>query len=150
MARAFVCDRCGKIFTETPKSKNTINVDLEDCNKDLKIECLTSRYEGHSPFYFDLCQECLDDFCDWYNKPKIHEVEDKEGIRLTCKQLLVKEYPDNVGSIYPGGCVGCPHNYGYISEKDKLCEDKGMAFSLNDCEKCWSQVATKYYEKEKK
>jgi hypothetical protein len=52
---------------------------------------------------------------------------------MTCREKLAIEHRDNISSDYPGGCLGCPHTYGYLSsphyctsissDRDKLCTD---------------------------
>lgn len=33
---------------------------------------------------------------------------------MTCREKLAIEHPEKIVSSYPGGCYGCPHEYGYL------------------------------------
>lgn len=61
--------------------------------------------------------------------------------RLTCRELLAKEHPDDIDDSTLGGCHMCPHNYGYLNPYDELCE-----IGKCNCDDCWDQIATKYYD----
>ena len=52
---------------------------------------------------------------------------------MTCREKLAIEHPKDVYDAYIGGCVGCPHAYGY-AKKPEWCypeEEK--------CTECWDR-----------
>lgn len=57
---------------------------------------------------------------------------------MTFRERLKKERPGNVGSIYEGGCIGCPSNYGY--EDCSPCFVKSDTYRKRDCQKCWDRA----------
>ena len=61
---------------------------------------------------------------------------------MTCREKLKIDHPELVGDVYGGGCVGCPHNYGYIRIPDgDPCPGTIHGGDLNPdyCSKCWDQ-----------
>lgn len=54
---------------------------------------------------------------------------------MTAREKLQKERPDNVRKYTPGGCLGCPHDYGYLSRPD-YCHNYDIA---NRCARCWDR-----------
>ena len=49
---------------------------------------------------------------------------------MTFKEKLQMEHPKKVNELVPGGCIGCPDNYGY--EKREGCEGR-------TCTECWNR-----------
>lgn len=74
-------------------------------------------------------------------------MSNNEACRLTCKEILIKEHPDEIDSQYIGGCKSCPSRYDYLHRYEELCNHN--EYSNERCKKCWNQVATKYYENRK-
>ena len=55
---------------------------------------------------------------------------------MTAREKLKMEYPEKVSSTYSGGCMGCPHDYGYLPKAN--CGNDGGG--RNDiCTKCWDR-----------
>ena len=54
---------------------------------------------------------------------------------MTCREKMIREHPDLVGSIYFGGCAGCPYEYGYLPEP----EPKSSYCMKYSCIACWDQ-----------
>lgn len=64
---------------------------------------------------------------------------------VTCKEKLKLEHPEYTGTMYHGGCKGCPADYGY-RDKTVNCHGSGC---IHDCDVCWDQpVETKAFSKE--
>lgn len=52
---------------------------------------------------------------------------------MTCREKLEKEHPEDINEDYMGGCLKCPHNYGYLPEISIFeCE-------RIDCRDCWNR-----------
>lgn len=67
--------------------------------------------------------------------------EKKKKKRITLREKLEQEHPENVSVIYRGGCFGCPFDYGYSDKISFFC---GGA-TEEKCRKCWDG---KYIPKE--
>ena len=52
---------------------------------------------------------------------------------MTCREKLAMERPEKVDRKRLGGCVGCPHTYGY-AKKPEGCENVGFS-----CWECWDR-----------
>ena len=52
---------------------------------------------------------------------------------MTCREKLAMEHPEKVDSKSIGGCVGCPHAYGY-AKKPEGCENLNVS-----CWECWDR-----------
>lgn len=67
MANAKKCDRCGEFYTDRP-------IALLKCDDGrFKFDFITLTYSpivAHA--HIDLCQRCLDDFCNWLNSKEDH------------------------------------------------------------------------------
>ena len=55
---------------------------------------------------------------------------------MTCREKLAIEHPEEVDSKRLGGCVGCPHTYGYAKEPE-WCDDNN--FTDEKCRRCWDR-----------
>lgn len=65
---------------------------------------------------------------------------------MTLKEKLAREHPECINSKNPGGCDGCPKEYGYSNVC--LRTHKGCADIYKDiCAACWDQ---EYIEPESK
>lgn len=53
---------------------------------------------------------------------------------MTCREKLKIDAPHRVGKKWLGGCVDCPHTYGYLS-KPEYCDDG----THEVCTKCWDR-----------
>lgn len=56
---------------------------------------------------------------------------------MTCREKLAMEHPEAVVERLVGGCEGCPHEYGYLSDPD-WCGSITMGL-LEACTKCWDR-----------
>lgn len=54
---------------------------------------------------------------------------------MTCREKMIREHPNLVGSEYSGGCVGCPFEYGYLPKP----EPKSLYCEKYSCTACWDQ-----------
>lgn len=52
---------------------------------------------------------------------------------MTCREKLEIEHPECVDDWTEGGCIGCPHRYGYLP---KLSEEECEKM---DCDECWDR-----------
>ena len=52
---------------------------------------------------------------------------------MTCREKLKMEHPEKLDGKVLGGCVGCPHTYGY-AKKPEWCENLGFI-----CWECWDR-----------
>lgn len=37
---------------------------------------------------------------------------------MTAREKLAIEYPEQIDYLEPGGCIGCPKDYGYLPDAD--------------------------------
>ena len=37
---------------------------------------------------------------------------------MTAREKLAIEYPEKLDDVEPGGCLGCPEDYGYLPDAD--------------------------------
>ena len=63
---------------------------------------------------------------------------------MTCREKLAIEHPEGVDSECLGGCVGCPHTYGY-AKKPEWCENEDFS-----CWECWDRKVETKVENEVK
>lgn len=54
---------------------------------------------------------------------------------MTCREKLMKDYPDCVDENCIAGCKGCPHDYGYLI-KPEHCENH---LDPQFCSECWDR-----------
>lgn len=58
---------------------------------------------------------------------------------MTCREKLMLEHPEHVGSIFEGGCEGCPAEYGYISEAGVFKKECLTVHRKGSCYDCWNR-----------
>ena len=56
---------------------------------------------------------------------------------MTFRERLRLERPQELSSVYCGGCCGCPHAYGYEAVEDGPCS--GDAADADICTMCWDR-----------
>ena len=59
---------------------------------------------------------------------------------MTAREKLTMEHPEKLDDLEPGGCMGCPEDYGYLSDADfctNNCDRYGDEFER--CKKCWDR-----------
>ena len=65
--------------------------------------------------------------------PDIYPTNNKENHKMTCREKLQIEHPECINDSCFGGCIDCPHTYGYLPKPDQcVCSEES-------CSKCWSQ-----------
>lgn len=70
MAKAYECDRCGILYTDKSKCEHTVKLSFPDHSRDVAVNGVYITANGHPPITFDLCPDCMGEFCEWYNKAK--------------------------------------------------------------------------------
>lgn len=58
---------------------------------------------------------------------------------MTCREKLKLEHPEKVSEDCMGGCIDCPHTYGYIPKGQCLCHCTEDAPGSIVCGRCWDQ-----------
>lgn len=53
---------------------------------------------------------------------------------MTCREKLAIEHPDCVDDDSLGGCIGCPHYYGYLDYPESC-----RPISEENCRRCWDR-----------
>ena len=69
---------------------------------------------------------------------------------MTAREKLTMEHPEKLDDLEPGGCVGCPEDYGYLPDADfctNNCDRYGDEFER--CKKCWDREIPEEMEEEK-
>ena len=79
-----------------------------------------------------------------FKVPKITiKVEQKAEKKMTYREKLQKEQPDDVGSCYVGGCIGCPgskwNGAPNMSEPSCYATQHNGTPSHENCYRCWNQ-----------
>ena len=54
--------------------------------------------------------------------------------RITYRDLLRRDHPDELDPIFEGGCCGCPSNYGYCDMEDPVSH-----CTKTSCRACWDR-----------
>ena len=59
---------------------------------------------------------------------------------MTAREKLAMEYPEQLDDVEPGGCLGCPEDYGYLPNAD-FCKsgDDQYGNLFERCKKCWDR-----------
>lgn len=60
---------------------------------------------------------------------------------LTLREIVARRVPQAVSDV-PGGVVGCPSDYSFLSSEydlEKRAENGGNCCSTHNCDLCWSQ-----------
>lgn len=59
---------------------------------------------------------------------------------MTCREKMAMEHPTDTGSAYLGGCIGCPHDHGYLDKPEYCPQVNGNMLGDNElCTKCWDR-----------
>ena len=69
---------------------------------------------------------------------------------MTAREKLAIEYPDQLDDVEPGGCLGCPEDYGYLPNAD-FCKsgDDRYGDLFERCKKCWDRKIPEETKEEK-
>ena len=69
---------------------------------------------------------------------------------MTAREKLTVEHPEKLDDLEPGGCMGCPEDYGYLPDADfcvNNCDRYGDEFER--CKKCWDREIPEEMKEEK-
>ena len=69
---------------------------------------------------------------------------------MTAREKLTMEHPEKLDDLEPGGCMGCPEDYGYLTDADfctNNCDRYGDEFER--CKKCWDREIPEEMKEEK-
>ena len=69
---------------------------------------------------------------------------------MTAKEKLAMEHPEKLDDLEPGGCLGCPEDYGYLPNAD-FCKsgDDQYGDLFERCKKCWDREIPEETKEEK-
>ena len=69
---------------------------------------------------------------------------------MTAREKLAIEYPEQLDDVEPGGCLGCPEDYGYLPNAD-FCKsgDDRYGDLFERCKKCWDREIPEETKEEK-
>lgn len=69
---------------------------------------------------------------------------------MTAREKLTIEYPEQLDDLEPGGCVGCPDDYGYLPDFDFCTNNYDRYGDLFErCKKCWDREIPEETKEEK-
>ena len=66
---------------------------------------------------------------------------------MTAREKLAIEHPEKLDDLEPGGCMGCPEDYGYLPDADFCTNCYGDVFER--CKKCWDREIPEETKEEK-
>ena len=69
---------------------------------------------------------------------------------MTAREKLAIEYPEQLDDVEPGGCIGCPNDYGYLPDFE-FCKnnDDQHGDLFERCKKCWDREIPEEMKEEK-
>ena len=69
---------------------------------------------------------------------------------MTAREKLAIEYPDQLDDVEPGGCIGCPNDYGYLPDFE-FCKNNDDRYGdlFERCKKCWDREIPEEMKEEK-
>ena len=69
---------------------------------------------------------------------------------MTAREKLAMEHPEKLDDVEPGGCLGCPEDYGFLPNAD-FCKsgDDRYGDLFERCKKCWDREIPEEMEEEK-
>ena len=69
---------------------------------------------------------------------------------MTAREKLAIEYPEKFDDLEPGGCIGCPEDYGYLEDADFCTSNYDRYGDLFVCcKKCWDREIPEEMKEEK-
>ena len=69
---------------------------------------------------------------------------------MTAREKLAIEYPEQLDDLEPGGCIGCPEDYGYLPDPDFCTNNYDRYGDLFErCKKCWDREIPEEMKEEK-
>ena len=69
---------------------------------------------------------------------------------MTAREKLAMEHPEKLDDVEPGGCLGCPEDYGYLPNAD-FCMSGYDRYGdrFERCKKCWDREIPEETKEEK-
>lgn len=69
---------------------------------------------------------------------------------MTAREKLTIEHPEKLDDLEPGGCMGCPEDYGYLPDPD-FCTSNYDRYGdeFERCKKCWDREIPEETKEEK-
>ena len=69
---------------------------------------------------------------------------------MTAREKLAMEHPEKLDDLEPGGCMGCPEDYGYLPDAD-FCTNNYDRYGdlFEHCKKCWDRKIPEETKEEK-
>lgn len=76
MSRALKCDICGKLYELDKRNMHQIpgHIGVSDVYSSIVL----ATAGGNQQCYWDVCDECADEFSDWYHKCKTRELRKED------------------------------------------------------------------------
>ena len=69
---------------------------------------------------------------------------------MTAREKLAIEFPEKFDDLEPGGCIGCPEDYGYLEDADFCTSNYDRYGDLYVCcKKCWDREIPEETKEEK-
>ena len=69
---------------------------------------------------------------------------------MTAREKLAIEHPGQIDYLEPGGCIGCPKDYGYLPDADFCTNNYDRYGDIYErCKKCWDRKIPGETKKEK-
>ena len=69
---------------------------------------------------------------------------------MTAREKLTVEHPEKLDDSEPGGCMGCPEDYGYLPDADFCTNGYDQYGDLfKRCKKCWDREIPEEMKEEK-
>ena len=69
---------------------------------------------------------------------------------MTAREKLAIEYPEQLDDVEPGGCIGCPNDYGYLPDFEFCTNNDDRHGDLFErCKKCWDREIPEETKEEK-
>ena len=69
---------------------------------------------------------------------------------MTAREKLTVEHPEKLDDLEPGGCMGCPEDYGYLEDADFCTNNYDRYGDLFErCKKCWDREIPEEMKEEK-
>lgn len=69
---------------------------------------------------------------------------------MTAREKLAIEYPEQFDDLEPGGCIGCPEDYGYLPDFEFCTNNYDRYGDLFErCKKCWDREIPEETKEEK-
>lgn len=99
--------------------KNDLLLGQRETIENLRAELEQSRVE-------------FDALCDYFEHTDAPMPENPH--RITYRDLLRRDHPDELDPIFEGGCCGCPSCYGYCDREDHSAHCK-----VYSCRACWDR-----------